>query len=303
MTEVVFIAGAPRSGSTLLDRLLGEVEGFISLGEAGFIWERGFIENQMCGCNESFYSCSFWSKVINSYLREASLSAEQVYNIQRQVSRNRYIPQLLYPGLRSASFQERLELYQQHLARLYEAVLSEADGNVIVDSTKIPHHGFLLSQMPGIRLYVIHLLRDVRAVAYSWKRKKAIPVRKGTVRYMDRYSLPYTLWLWASWNALSMYLRRCADVYIPVSYEQLALEPRRVLSKILRQMGKPNKLDFFVDENHAWLGVAHTVGGNPMRFHQGILAIHPDDEWQEKMPRWQRTLLGSISYCFRPRGI
>src|ERR1700754_3896573 len=62
-TPVLFIAGAGRSGRTLLDRVIGAQEGFLSLGEVQFIWQRSFAEDQLCGCGRPFHRCAFWAGV------------------------------------------------------------------------------------------------------------------------------------------------------------------------------------------------------------------------------------------------
>ncbi len=40
--RVLFIAGPGRSGSTLLDLLLGQIDGFTSTGELRLIWNSRF---------------------------------------------------------------------------------------------------------------------------------------------------------------------------------------------------------------------------------------------------------------------
>ena len=62
--NVLFIAGPGRSGSTLLDLLLGQIDGFCSTGEMRYIWERGFAQNQLCGCGKPFRECEFWTQVV-----------------------------------------------------------------------------------------------------------------------------------------------------------------------------------------------------------------------------------------------
>lgn len=44
--KVLYIAGWGRSGSTILDNVLGQVEGFFSGGELSYLWERGLSENR-----------------------------------------------------------------------------------------------------------------------------------------------------------------------------------------------------------------------------------------------------------------
>jgi len=54
LIKVIYIAGWGRSGSTLIDGILGHTPGLVSVGEIKFIWERGFIENRRCSCGERF---------------------------------------------------------------------------------------------------------------------------------------------------------------------------------------------------------------------------------------------------------
>jgi len=64
---VLYIIGEGRSGSTLLDMLLGQVDGFESVGELRFVWSRGKRDNQRCGCGEDFNSCHHWNKVVKRF--------------------------------------------------------------------------------------------------------------------------------------------------------------------------------------------------------------------------------------------
>ena len=41
--RVLYIAGSGRSGSTILDRTLGQVDGFFSAGELCNLWGRGLL--------------------------------------------------------------------------------------------------------------------------------------------------------------------------------------------------------------------------------------------------------------------
>ena len=60
---VLFIGGLGRSGSTLVDRVLGQTPGVCSVGELVFLWERGLLANERCGCGEPFDGCPFWKEV------------------------------------------------------------------------------------------------------------------------------------------------------------------------------------------------------------------------------------------------
>src|SRR5947209_19958625 len=61
--RVLYVGGCGRSGSTLLDRMLGQVPGVLAIGEVVHIWRRGVGEDQLCGCGKAFTDCEFWSEV------------------------------------------------------------------------------------------------------------------------------------------------------------------------------------------------------------------------------------------------
>ena len=44
------------------------------------------------------------------------------------------------------------------------------------------------------------------------------------------------------------------------------------------------------------LGSLHTIGGNPMRFERGEIAVHEDDEWKRKMPMSARREVTAITW-------
>jgi hypothetical protein len=166
--RVLYIGGCGRSGSTLLDRMLGELPGFVSTGEVRFIWERGLVENRLCGCGEPFRECPFWRSVgEEAFGSWDALDADDVVALDRSVNRHRYIPLLVAPRL-SRSFERRLERYVEILSRLYAAIDRVSGGACVVDSTKDPPFAFLLRRVPTLDLRVVHLVRDSRGVAFSW---------------------------------------------------------------------------------------------------------------------------------------
>jgi len=61
--KVLYIGGFGRSGSTLVERILGQLPGFCSAGEIVFLWQRGLIDGQLCGCGVPVPECEFWSRV------------------------------------------------------------------------------------------------------------------------------------------------------------------------------------------------------------------------------------------------
>ncbi len=60
---VLYLGGLGRSGTTVLERVLGELPGVCSVGELVHLWRRGVLDGETCGCGRSFGSCPFWAEV------------------------------------------------------------------------------------------------------------------------------------------------------------------------------------------------------------------------------------------------
>ncbi|GHE40968.1 sulfotransferase [Streptosporangium violaceochromogenes] len=93
--RVVFLGGLGRSGTTLLERLLGEVPGVAPLGEVVHLWARGVLADEPCGCREPFGRCPFWREVGERAFGGWSAElAHRMLILGRRVGRTRHIPAL-----------------------------------------------------------------------------------------------------------------------------------------------------------------------------------------------------------------
>ena len=63
MARVLYLGGLGRSGTTLVERLLGELPNVCALGEVVHLWQRDIVDDERCGCGESFSRCAFWTAV------------------------------------------------------------------------------------------------------------------------------------------------------------------------------------------------------------------------------------------------
>jgi hypothetical protein len=294
--NAVFIGGQSRSGSTLLDLLLGQVDGFFSVGELRYIWERGFLENNLCGCGKQFRHCHFWGQVVEETFGSFQrMDIKGLHALWNTVERTWYYS--LFPYLaRIPGYQKKFTAYVQVLSQLYTAIQKVSGAQFIVDSSKKPFHGFLLHATPGIHLHVIHLIRDCRAVGYSWQRRKVRPEIHWKKEYMPIMSPAYSAMDWNLRNGLMDMLKYIARRYTVVQYEALARDPQTTLNNILSYLQAKTLLPEILERSEFDLTVHHTVGGNPMRFQRGRIAVHPDLEWRHNMPTRHRLLTTMLSW-------
>jgi hypothetical protein len=294
---VLYVAGAGRSGSTILDNILGQVPDVASVGELRFLWERGLLEGRLCGCGRAFRECPEWSAILADAFPGADLEvlAARMVELQLAGVRARRLPKLLGRRGRDRLRGEMAE-YLANLGALYAAAQRRFGCRVLVDSSKLPPYGALVQMLPGVDLRVVHLIRDPRATAYSWLRKKALPDRPGAA-FMQRQGPVKASGLWSLWNGAATALwRRDGDRYLRVHYEGFVREPQETVRRVLAHAGLPDAPLPFVGERAVELAATHTVAGNPSRFSTGRVEIASDDEWATAMRRWDRLRVTAVTW-------
>ena len=295
--DVVFIAGFGRSGSTLLAQVLGQLPGFVSVGELRHLWLRGAAENQLCGCGTPFHDCSFWRSVAeHGFGGRDWRNLAEIAQLQLKVDAIRLIPQVFFRWLRGRAYRQDAAAYCDDLARLYQGIRQASGATVIVDSSKTPMHGRLLLETPGIRLHVIHLTRDSRAVAYSWQRKKQRPEIHWKQEAMPTYGAMKSAVWWNGANVTAEWLAPRAASYTQFRYEDFLRSPRTTLERFLKA-GKLPPLDAdLLGNSEIEVGIQHTVAGNPGRFRTGTVVLKPDNEWQVAFQGSSRRMVNVLTF-------
>jgi Sulfotransferase family len=296
--RVLYIGGCGRSGSTLLDRMLGELPRFVSTGEVRFIWQRGLLENQLCGCGSPFRECPFWQSVgEEAFGGWDTLDAQDLVALDRALDRHRYIPLLVAPRL-SRGFETRLARYIEVLGRLYGAIDRVSGGACIIDSTKDPPFAFLLKRVPGLELRIVHLVRDSRGVAFSWTKNVRKPEDVEVARFMNTYH-PVEMGLrWVVYNTCFHVLGRLGIPRMMTRYEEVVSSPRRELQRVVSLLGdEVGEESFgFLNGRGVELGVHHTISGNPMRFQRGTISLTVDEEWKTRLKPAHRRLVSIFTF-------
>jgi hypothetical protein len=295
--RVLYLGGLGRSGTTVLERVLGELPGTCSVGELVHLWRRGVLDDETCGCGEPFSRCSFWSEVGRLAFGgwDPSLAA-RMEDLRPRVDRTRFIPRLLAPRLLGRHRAELRE-YVTTFLRLYRAISDAAGGAVVIDSSKHSSLAGGLRTQPAIDLRVVHVVRDSRGVAYSWTKEVRRPEATAGRELMTRYSPSRSAALWVGHNLFFGLLGRLGTRTRLLRYEDFVAEPARVLEELAAFAGLPigpGALDF-LDGSAALLTPSHTVAGNPMRFRTGPTTLRRDDAWRAELPRGRRLLVSALT--------
>jgi hypothetical protein len=302
VVRVLFLGGLGRSGTTLLERMLGQLPGVCPLGEVVHMWQRDLLDDDRCGCGTRFSACAFWQSVgAEAFGGWDGVDAGRILGLQNAVERTRHIPWLASRAPccgtgRTAQVGEYAAYYEQ----VYRAAAAVSGAHTVVDSSKHSALAFCLRHAPGIDLRVIHLVRDSRGVAYSWTKRVHRP-EAVDAQEMTRYTPSRSALLWNAHNAAFDLLGRRDVPVRRMRYEQLVADPRAELRSLARFAGIEQStvdLPFLRRDGGrytAHLGPTHSAAGNPMRFTVGPVALRRDDAWQQALPAAQRRLVGAIT--------
>jgi hypothetical protein len=310
--KVLYIGGCGRSGSTILGNALGELNGFFHAGELRTLWGRGLQGGRLCGCGVPIGECLFWRSVLNATLRDRGrgpLNPAEIFRLQREVVRLRYLPRMLR-ATRGRELQwQPMRDYAEAAAHLYTAIADVAEALVVVDSSKRHADAALLRLLPQVEPFYVQLVRDPRAVAYSWRRTKASPTQEGRPPMAQLGSVVVARnWLLENVSVEAVRRRCDRSRSMLVRYETFIDEPRETLLGILSMLGEERSELSLVDDRTIMLTPGHTAGGNPDRFRAGATVLKEDTEWLDRQSRRDRAistvvalpLLGRYRYPVMP---
>jgi len=298
--RLIYIAGVGRSGSTLLARMLGQINGFASLGELHHIWQTGALagfKDELCGCGRPYRQCDFWSEVARR--AGGPMTAEELArmrSLKSSVDRVRYVPLIAMRDEAPDGYLRRREEYSEAVVRLYNAISRVSGAKVVVDATKDPSSLYLLAGIPGIKVTVVHLVRDARGVAFSWNKKMLRPEFRDSTVYMARKGTFAVAGFWTYSNLLAEMSRGDHAAHLFVRYEDLLAQPRKWLEEICLAAGivQPD-LSFVTSEGVHFEKSDHTVKGNPARFSQGWVDLRIDDEWKTEMVPHDKAVVTALT--------
>lgn len=285
MTSYLYICSAARSGSTLLDMLIGGHSKAASLGEFSFLGKAVSLE-QTCGCGEKVNECEYWTMVFNKINRERGINMLNAPYSLRQWDTNAStvidFKQQTPRYLKWARFRSLLCLIRYSCPKalriplpstlskgtdnsiyLYETILEQWSKDFVIDSSKNMNKALALYEKSPGKTKIILLTRDGRGVFHS--------------RYSSGFTKEQSLLGWKKYYSRAFKLLsknvKEQDLLI-VKYEDLASDLEGVLRTICDFVG--------IEFEHAMinleLGQRHLVNGNNT-MHKREKGVKLDQRW------------------------
>ena len=206
------------------------------------------------------------------------------------------MPRLLAMRLAGARFRAEVAAYGASYTGLYGgAIAAEAGAACVVDASKWPVQALALARA-GLDVRVIHLVRDVRGVAYSLgKRDVSRPHAVAGADVMTSLSPAEAAARWVAVQSQIGMLRWCGLPVTRMRYEGFVRHPRQAVQGALAGIGLPAPAHLaHLGDGRVVLGTSHGLSGNPSRFRDGEITLRADETWRASMSRRDRLIVTAI---------
>ena len=301
--NLVYIASIGRSGSTLLESMLGAHSKMQTMGEL-HIWpheiEMGGVRE--CSCGRYVQDCTFWSEMERrvdplgqpsprlNYFREKHNAGRTLRLPRLDAFKTDYKP--------SPEEAEAIRLYGENNRVIFQTFLDlleeqhDERPEWIVDASKDPYRLAWLHHSGLFNIRVVHLVKNPCAFIYS--------VTKHLIGEQASFNPPrrwyYTARQSVAWIIQNGLFSRFAahhftqGEYLLLNYETLASAPHDSFKQVCEHIGSP--YEPAAVENFR-MGGLHTIAGNPMRYETRPIAL--DEKWKTRLPRSSKALASMLT--------
>jgi len=269
--RVVYVAGARRSGSTLVGRVAGSLPGATITGEVRLVWA-ATVEERPCTCLHAVRVCPFWSTSVERALSASSVAnARDLFAIQSTRLRERELPRVMRWRYGRDAELDRLA---RATRALYEAIAHETGATTVVDSSKSPAYVTFLQRVPGLDVRGLHLVRHPARVIDSWSREKTWTHGEWSESLFARPARQAAT-DWAATNLATELALARAPRMRRLRFEDFLADPRGALTVLADLAGLPmvDLEGMSADGRTITIAPHHEIAGNIDRFETGPVTI------------------------------
>lgn len=279
--------GGGRSGTTLLDILVGNAKNVYSCGELVRVPELKGVPH---GCSEGMPTYEFWEKIINN---TEYIQAHDYDDIEKLVSKmdyHRAFPANYFGFLKA----DNIKSYSEYVNDLYRSIFDHIEEDTIVDSSKYPSRALSLHKHCSYDIKYIYLIRHPADVIKSFQ-KKGLEQPPKSVLSANIY---YFLVNMACYLVLLKLKKR---EYTIIQYNSLVSDTASSLEKIQNDLKIDLSNTISKIKNDSELKVSHLFEGNRIRMKDSIRLEkksfrrkYSSSEWPTIMLNWIWWKLSSI---------
>ncbi|CAM2868831.1 sulfotransferase domain-containing protein [Moritella viscosa] len=314
--QLIYLAAASHSGTTMTAMLLGAHPDLCSVGELKAV-HLGDKESYLCSCKKLVAECNFWQGVSENMANRGQEFCVSDAGTDIRTGATPYMLRLLKPLVRSPvmelirdcllllspTWRKQLPKLQQRNADYICAVAEQARAHTVIDSSKIGIRLKYLLKNKELDLKVIWVVRDGRGVSLAYKDPSKYADAKdpqfrggGSGKTQEsRRGVDVGAHEWVRCNQETQAVLATMDKrkWIKVHYEDICNNTEETLDKLFEFIGvdsKNKRLDFKTVDHH--------VVGNGMRLDESE-EIKLDDRWKEELSDTELVKFSQVAgeYC------
>lgn len=256
--SIIYIIGAGRSGTTLLDIIIGNEESIESCGELNrYPRRRGIPPKYEKGSRKYL----FWEKIY----QHNNFSVKKLLEIEKINDEFEYHKGFL-KGMLKLQNKDNLKKYKEFQIKLFNSIFESIPNNVttIVDSSKYPGRAVMLSSFLPYEISYIYIKRDPVSVVKSFAKKDVEQPSKSWFASNLYYSVVNTFC-----HIAICKLRKKHKVVV-VTYEEMVNKPIEMLRKV--ELGLDIELKSVLDKikNNIPLDTGMLFDGNRIRLNKNL---------------------------------
>jgi hypothetical protein len=287
---IIYISGEGRSGSTLLDILLGSQGKSFSAGELINLPQKGIVNKEFCSCGKPVPECEIWSNIIKDWEEKRILNLKRYIQLQKKLTSNRNIYSsyklLKKPSGEISSFINDTQL-------LYDIIFKHTKSNIIVDSSKAPGNILILKNMSR-DVTIVHLTRRFGDVLNSYKKRLKQDLKAGIEHDIMPKKTWYIITSWMLKNFLTFLFSRGMN-YRKIKYEQIVSDPSKYFNRLVNY---DPEYDSTLNQRGPFFP-RHLVAGNKIRMKKHInIAEQPMDTSYHRLGKAAKLLARSVDFFY-----
>lgn len=300
--NLIYIASIGRSGSTLLESILGAHSQISTCGEL-HIWphEIELSGVRPCSCGRSVLECSFWSEM-NRRVDPIHQPQPQIHFFRERHNAGKTLRfkqiKFFKTDSTSLSNDEKIKKYGENNEEVFSEFMKltyETEGYYptwIVDASKDPYRLLWLIRSKRFNIKVLHIVKNPSAFIYSVTKglmnDRSISGFKHLFYDTARQSIKWSIENYLISKIAQDYLKD--DDYLLINYEILASKPLETFKTICNTVGCPFEENAVIDFRK---GSLHTIAGNPMRYEKKGIVL--DEKWKIKLPKLNIFLVKALT--------
>ncbi|PKH01071.1 hypothetical protein CXF72_18715 [Psychromonas sp. MB-3u-54] len=310
--QLIYLAAASHSGSTMTAMLLGAHPDLCSVGELKAV-NLGDKESYLCSCKTLVGKCSFWQGLSEKMAQRGQDFSISAAGMDMRTGATPYILKLLKPLVRapfveflrdcllslSPTWRKQLPILQKRNADYVSAIAEQAGVKAVVDSSKIGIRLKYLLKNKDLDIKVIWVVRDGRGVSLAYKNPSEYADAKdpklrggGAGKSMEQgrsIEIGAREWGRSNQETQAILATMLKEKWMQVHYEDICNNTEQTLDSIFEFIGvDPTKKCFFFKT------VEHHVVGNGMRLDNSEI-IKLDDRWKSELSEQELATFNSIA--------